>query len=101
MPSRLAASLALLVFAISLVAGIQAGNTIATVLSRGLVAMAGTMAIAWVVGAMAQRMVDENLRAKEQELRDAAQANGAPDAPSQSDGHLSAGRQPANKNVGR
>lgn len=77
MPRRLAASLALLVFAICLIAGIQSGNTLATVLSRSLVAMAGTMFIAWIVGAMAERMLEENLQDKERQLREAAAGRAA------------------------
>lgn len=83
MPRRLAASLALLVFAICLIAGMQSGNTLATVLSRSLIAMAGTMFIAWIVGAMAERMLEENLQDKERQLREAG-AGGA--AETESDG---------------
>ena len=70
MPRRLAASLSLLVFAICLIAGMQASNPLATVLSRALVAMACTMVLSLVIGAMAQRMVEENMQKREQELRE-------------------------------
>lgn len=80
MARRLAASLSLLVFATCLVAGLQADNPLATVLSRALLAMAGTLVIALIVGTMAQRMIDENVQRKEQELREAAAA-GATEAP--------------------
>jgi hypothetical protein len=80
MPRRLAATLSLLVFAICLIAGMQSGNPLATVLSRGLVAMAGTMVISLIVGTMAQRMLEENLRQKERDLRQ-SMAGGVTDSP--------------------
>ena len=83
MPRRLAASLSLLVFAICLIAGMESGNTLATVLGRALLAMAGTLAVSMIVGTMAQRMLDENLARKEQDLRRASEnaGTGATDAP--------------------
>lgn len=83
MPRRLAASLSLLVFAICLIVGIDAGNPPATILSRGLSAMAGTLVISLIIGTMAQKMLDENLTRKEQELRRAIETadSGAMDAP--------------------
>ena len=83
MPRRLAASLSLLVFAICLIAGMESGNTLATVLARALLAMAGTLVVSLIVGTMAQRMLDENLARKEQELRRATETagTGATDAP--------------------
>ena len=84
MPTRLAASLSLLVFAICLIAGMESGNTLATVLARALLAMAGTLAVSMIVGTMAQRMLDENLARKEQDLRRAtteSAGTGATDPP--------------------
>ena len=81
MTRRLSASLCLLAFAVCLIAGIQAGNPLATVLERALAAMAGTLVVSMVVGTMAERMVDENLQRKERELRE-IDAGGASDAPS-------------------
>jgi formate hydrogenlyase subunit 4 len=63
MPTRLAAILALLAFAFCLiVGGLQTGNTFTTTVSRALAAMAGTFVIGLVLGSMAQRMIDENLK---------------------------------------
>jgi hypothetical protein len=63
MPTRLAAILALLAFAFCLViGGLEAGNTFATTVSRALAAMAGTFVIGLVLGAMGQKMIDENLK---------------------------------------
>ena len=71
MPRRLAASLALLVFAICLIAGLESGNSMSTILSRALVAMLGTLVISLIVGTMAEKMVQENVARREKELRQA------------------------------
>jgi len=63
MPQRLAAILALLAFAFCLViGGLETGNTFTTTVSRALAAMAGTFVIGLILGSMAQRMIDENLK---------------------------------------
>jgi L-asparagine transporter-like permease len=62
MPIRLAAILALLVFAVCLVVGgIQTGNPFSTTVARALAGMGGTFVVGWVIGTMAQKMLDENL----------------------------------------
>jgi hypothetical protein len=62
MPTRLAAILALLVFAVCLlVGGIETGNTFSTTVGRALAAMLGTFVIGLVIGSMGQKMIDENL----------------------------------------
>jgi ABC-type multidrug transport system permease subunit len=61
MTSRLAAISALLVFALCLVLGIQAHNSFTTTLTRALVAMASTFLLGLLIGAVAQKMLDENL----------------------------------------
>jgi hypothetical protein len=62
MPTRLAAILALLVFAVCLlVGGIETGNTFTTTVTRALGAMIGTFVIGLIVGSMGQKMIDENL----------------------------------------
>jgi NhaP-type Na+/H+ or K+/H+ antiporter len=70
MTSRIAATLSLVAFAMCLLIGIQAGNSFATTIQRALVAMAGTYVIGLIVGAMGQRMLDENVKAEEQKLKD-------------------------------
>ena len=69
MPKRLAAAFALIVFALCLVLGIQANNSFSTTLSRALIAMAGTLVVGLILGAVAQRMLDENLKAEEDRLK--------------------------------
>lgn len=63
MARTVAGTLSLLVFAVCLTAGLLAGNSTATVLSNALLAMAVTFAVGLAVGAMARRMLDENLAA--------------------------------------
>ena len=63
MVRRLAASMALVAFAVCLVMGLRADNTFSTIVINALIAMAGTFAVGLVVGAMAQKMVDENVAA--------------------------------------
>jgi NhaP-type Na+/H+ or K+/H+ antiporter len=67
---RVAAVLALVAFALALVAGLQTGNTFSTTVTRALIAMIATFALGLIVGAMAQRMLDENLKDAEKKLRD-------------------------------
>jgi hypothetical protein len=63
MATRLAAILALLVFAICLViGGLETGNTFATTVGRALAAMGATFVVGLVLGGMGQRMIDENLK---------------------------------------
>ena len=63
MVRRLAASTALVAFAVCILVGLQAGNTFSTVVSNALLALGGTFAVGLVVGSMAQKMLDENLTA--------------------------------------
>ena len=64
MPQRLAGALSLTVFAVCLlIGGFSAGNGFGTVVARALVAMAGTFVVALVVGAMARKMIEENVSA--------------------------------------
>ena len=60
----MAAALALVVFAVCVIAGLNAGNSFETVLTKALLAMAATFAVGLVVGAMAQKMLDENVAAE-------------------------------------
>ena len=63
MVRRVAGCLALLAFAVCLIAGLNAGNSTATVLSNALAALGVTFVVGLVVGAMAQKMLDENVAA--------------------------------------
>ena len=69
MPKRMAAVCALLVFALCLVLGMQANNSFTTTVTRALVAMACTFVVGLVLGAAAQRMIDENLKHEEERLK--------------------------------
>jgi hypothetical protein len=63
MTRKIAASSALLVFAVSILLGLRAENTFSTTLSRALVAMAATFVVGLVIGAMADKMLEEHLSA--------------------------------------
>lgn len=69
MASRMAACLSLIVFAFCLILGMGAGNTFSTTVGRALVALAGTYVIGLVLGHIAMKMLDENLKAQEEKLR--------------------------------
>jgi NhaP-type Na+/H+ or K+/H+ antiporter len=73
MVRRVAGSLALVVFAVCLMAGLSAGNSVSTTLSNALLAMGVAFMVGLVVGAMAQRMLSDNVSAE------AAKAAGAND----------------------
>jgi hypothetical protein len=83
MPTRLAAILALLVFAVCLlVGGLETGNTFTTTVGRALAAMVGTFVIGLIIGSMGQKMIDENLtpatkeRVEPKDLKGKKPANG-------------------------
>jgi hypothetical protein len=81
MSQRIAAAASLLAFAVCLIAGaFQAGNPFTTVVSRALAAMAVTFVVGLVVGTMAQKMLDENLRPHEEKLNEPPNAANKTDA---------------------
>ncbi len=69
---RIAACLSLLAFAACLIVGAAAGNSFSTAVGRALLAMAGTFVIGLIVGAMGEKMIDENVRGEEEKLRNPA-----------------------------
>ncbi|HEY1686578.1 MAG TPA: hypothetical protein VGG19_17575 [Tepidisphaeraceae bacterium] len=70
MPRRIAATLSLIVFAITLVTGeFQADNPFSTSVLRAVLAMAFTYVIGLLLGAMAQKMLDENIKESEKKLK--------------------------------
>lgn len=73
MAQRIAAGLALIAFALCLLVGsLGAGNPFGTTVLRALAAMAVTFVVGLIVGSMAQKMLDENLRNHEQKLKNEA-----------------------------
>ena len=76
MAQRIASAMSLIVFTVCLFAGTSAGNPFGTVVSRALLAMAMTMVIGLVIGSMAQKMLDENMKIQAQKAK-----NSAADAP--------------------
>ena len=80
MATRIAISMALVVFAVCLlVGGLQAGNPFTTTVMRAIFAMIGTLVIGLVIGTMAQKMLDENVKIEEQKLKQNEADNGAAD----------------------
>ena len=69
MTQRIAAAMSLVVFLVCLLSGASAGNPFGTVVTRALLAMLGTLVIGLIVGAMAQRMLDENLKLEEEKMK--------------------------------
>lgn len=61
MPTRIAAALSLIVFAVCVIAGISAENGFSTIIIRALMAMVVTLVVGLVLGTMAQKMLEENL----------------------------------------
>ncbi|HEY7087169.1 MAG TPA: hypothetical protein VH518_03710 [Tepidisphaeraceae bacterium] len=59
----------MIVFSVCLIVGAYAGNPFGTVIARALVAMAGTLVIGLILGTMAQKMLDENLKAEGEKLK--------------------------------
>jgi hypothetical protein len=64
MTRRIAASMALVAFAVCILVGLQAGNTFSTIVAKALLALVATFVLGLVIGAMAQKMLDENLNAQ-------------------------------------
>ena len=77
MARRIAASMALVAFAVCLLAGMRAGNTFSTIVTNALIAMATTFIVGLVVGTMAQKMIDENVAAATA-ARDSAESKAKP-----------------------
>lgn len=72
MATRIAAVTALLAFVICLLAGGAADNTFTTTVGRALLAMMVTLVIGLVVGGMARKMLDENLKSQEEKLKNSS-----------------------------
>lgn len=70
MQQRMAGSMAIIAFAVCLlIGGWQADNTFTTTVCRALAAMAGTFVVGLILGAVAQKMLEENLRTEEKKLK--------------------------------
>ena len=80
MATRIATSMALVVFAICLlIGGLQAGNPFTTTVTRALLAMGVTLVIGLIIGAMAQKMLDENVKNEEKKFKENEADNEASD----------------------
>ncbi|HEX3356711.1 MAG TPA: hypothetical protein VHS31_06975 [Tepidisphaeraceae bacterium] len=73
MAKKIAATLSIIVFAVCLLIGaFEADNTFATTVQRALMGMAVTLIVGLVVGAMAQKMLDENLKPQEEKVQNSS-----------------------------
>ena len=63
MPRRMAVALAMVVFAVCLIAGLEADNTFAFTVRRALIAMFVTLVVGLIVGTMGQKMLEESVKA--------------------------------------
>ncbi len=61
MTRRIAATFALVVFAMCLVEGLRAGNPFGTVVLRALLGLVVTFGVGLILGVMAAKMLNENL----------------------------------------
>jgi len=68
----MAAVCALTVFAFCLLIGMRAQNTFSTTVVRALQAMGVTFVVGLALGWVAQRMLDENVKAEERRLNEAS-----------------------------
>lgn len=68
MEMRLAAILALCAFSLTLLVGLEAGNSFTTTVMRSLLAMACALVIGLFVGIMFKRLMDEHLAAERKRL---------------------------------
>jgi hypothetical protein len=66
---RIAASFSMLVFAITVVNGIRAGNAFTTTIWLGLKGLVLAYILGLLVGWIAQRMLNENLKHEEERIR--------------------------------
>jgi NhaP-type Na+/H+ or K+/H+ antiporter len=76
---RMAVSVALVAFAICILVGMQAENSFSTTVMRALLAMAVTLVIGLVVGAIGNRMLEENLEPPKKNLEIPEAKDGATD----------------------
>jgi uncharacterized membrane protein len=65
MTRRIAASFALIVFAMCLIEGLRAENSFGTVVLRALLGLVATFVVGLILGVMAEKMIKENLEQPE------------------------------------
>ena len=77
MPNRVAAAMSLIAFSLCLVMGTLAGNAFSTVVLRAMGAMLATLVVGLVLGAMGQKMIQENVNSSEKNLEN-SESNSTP-----------------------
>ena len=93
MVRKIAGGLALVMFAVCVGAGLSAGNTFSTILTNALLGMGAAFGVGLVVGAMAQKMLDESLAAEAKKPSPDGAAAGA----DRKTAAVAGGRAPAEK----
>lgn len=66
MAKRIAGALSLVAFTLCLATGWQAENSFGTTVSRALLAMVVTLIVGLIIGAMGEKMLEENLKSKKE-----------------------------------
>jgi len=80
MIQRIAGAVSLIAFAVCLlVGGMEADNPFYITVTRALEAMAGTLLVGLVIGAMAKAMLDENLTMEREKIKKNQPKSGAAD----------------------
>jgi hypothetical protein len=80
MSKRIAAAMSLIVYAFCLVVGgLETGNPFSTTGVRAVIAMFATLVLGMVVGAMGEKMLEENLKSHEEKLKNSPRNSEATD----------------------
>jgi putative Mn2+ efflux pump MntP len=79
MTKRLSAVMSLIVFAFCLVVGMRTGNPFSSTVGRAVIALFATLLLGMVIGTMGEKMLDENLRSREEKLKNSARNSEATD----------------------
>jgi putative Mn2+ efflux pump MntP len=79
MTKRLSGVMALIAFAFCLCVGMRAGNPFSSTVGRAVVALFATLLLGMVIGTMGEKMLEENLKAQEEKLKNSATKSEATD----------------------
>lgn len=79
MTKRLSAVMALIVFAFCLFVGMRTGNPFSSTVGRAVVALFATLLLGMVIGTMGEKMLEENLKAQEEKLKNSSTKSEATD----------------------
>ena len=77
MPNRIAAAMSLVAFSLCLIMGTLAENAFSTVVLRAMGAMLATLVVGLILGAMGQKMIQENVNSPEK-IPENSESNSTP-----------------------